>query len=380
MSYKHKTRVLIAAGGSGGHIFPAIALARTLKEKNRGIGIKFVGSNKDLDRRIFEREGFEYAVLSVNHLPHGSFLRMPLFLIKLFLDIFRSFSIISAYKPDVVAGFGGYTSFPVLIAANFLNIPRLIHEQNVVPGRANRFLFKTAQKIAISFARTEKFLGPDANKAVLTGNPIRLETFNKDRESGINRFGFNSSKFTILIIGGSQGAHFLNETFIRAMSGMNENMRPLLQVIHITGIKDYEWAMKEYEEMGFECRVYSFIDRIEEAYSAADLIVSRSGASAIFEIAFFAKPMILIPYPFAMVHQAENARVFSEKGAAIVLKEDELSSELFKNKILDLINDKNRLKEMAEAAKGLSMPEASDKLADAVISMIKKPAARFLKP
>jgi len=366
-------KILIASGGSGGHIFPAVALARTLEEKRPCAEIRFVGSNKDLDRRIFEKEGFRFWLLSANKLPYKRSLRLLTFFIKLKFDILKAFFIIVSYRPDVVVGFGGYAAFPIIFAARILGIPRIAHEQNVVPGRANKFLFGWSDTIAISFDETKIYLGPNAGRAVFTGNPIRYEIFSalnrKDaREAGIKQFGLDPEKFTILVIGGSQGAHFLNETFIKALSVIKDDIKICLQVIHITGPKDYEWAIKEYEKLdGPDRRIYSFIDRIEEAYSASSLVVTRSGASAIFEIAFFAKPMILVPYPFAMSHQAENAHAFCANGAAIEIEEAALSAVVFRDAITGLFNDRVRLNNLAQSAKSMSMPEASDNLAKLVL-------------
>ncbi len=363
-------KVLIAAGGSGGHIFPAIALARTLKYKYVNVVIRFIGSNKVLDKRIFEKEGFNFSLLSANSLPHKASLRLVIFFIRLLFDVVKSFFVVVSYRPDVVAAFGGYVACPVIFVSYIFRIPSIAHEQNVTPGRANAIIFKLADRIAISFDGTKKFLGSDIKKAIFTGNPIRWELLQDDKESGIAKFGLNKNKFTILVIGGSQGAHFLNQTFIGALSKLKQDLKSSLQVIHITGLKDYEWAINSYKDLGaVEHRVYSFIDRIEEAYSASDLVVTRSGASAIFEIAFFARPMILIPYPFAMSHQEENAKVFSKIGAAVEIDEHNLSNELFKNTILSLVSDRDRLKNMAEAAKRLSVPEASSNLAREVLNL-----------
>ena len=362
---KGGVKVLIASGGSGGHIFPAIALARTLEDKAGGIGIRFIGANKELDKRIFEKEGFSYSLLSANKLSYKPSFGLVIFFIKLLYDTIRAFFIIISYRPDVVVGFGGYVSCPVMLASGFLRIPRMLHEQNVSPGRANKFLFHLADRIAISFEETKDLLKADIRKTAFTGNPIRRELFRDDRDFAIKNFGFSKSKFTILVIGGSQGAHSLNDTFVKALNILPDDLKTGLQIIHITGVKDYEWALESYKSLrNIESRVYSFIDRIEEAYSASDLAVTRSGASAIFELAFFSKPMILVPYPFAMSHQAENADVFSKKGAAIKLEERILSAELFRDTLKGLLNDRGKLNKMAEAAKRLSAPEASERLAE----------------
>ncbi len=365
-----KAKILIASGGSGGHIFPAVALAGALK--SRGLSdIRFVGSDKALDRRVFEKEGYRYWTLSDNKLPYKVSFALVTVFVKLFFDLVKSLFIVISYRPDAVVGFGGYVSFPVILTASIFRIPRIAHEQNVVPGRANRLLFGFADRIAVTFDETRRFLpGLESRKSVLTGNPIRREIFNDDRPLGIRRFGLDEGKFTILVIGGSQGAHFLNRVFIKSLALFNERSRASLQVIHLTGVKDYEYVMQSYQRLGpLEHRVHSFIDRIEEAYSASDMIVTRAGASAIFEAAFFGRPMILVPYPFALSHQAENARVFSERGAAIEIEERSLSPELFKETITRLLDNRDKLKSMSKEARRLSMPEAADRLADEVLAL-----------
>lgn len=363
-------KILIAAGGSGGHIFPATSLARALKKERSAIEIRFVGSNKALDKRIFEKEGFKFWLLSANSLPYRPSWRLAVFFLKLFFDMIKAVSIVASYRPCVMVGFGGYVSCPVVLASFIFRIPIIMHEQNVTAGRANALLFKLAGRIAVSFEETLRSLSPkELRKAALTGNPIRSDIFRYDREAGIKRIGLNKSKFTILVIGGSQGAHFLNETFIKALGLIDNNIKSSLQVIHITGIKDYEWALGEYKSLNIEHVVNSFIDRIEEAYSASDLVVTRSGASAVFELAFFGRPMILVPYPFAMSHQAENARAFADKGAAIVIDESALNPEVFKMKLLDLFKDRNKLNSLSRAAKRLSKPDASRNLAKEVLAL-----------
>lgn len=363
-------KILIAAGGSGGHIFPAVALAKALKAKRPEALIRFVGSNKSLDRRIFEKEGFGFYLLSANKLPYKVSFKTIIFFIKLKFDIIRSLFIVGSFKPDVVVGFGGYISCPVVFCAYLFRKPVLMHEQNVLPGRANALLFALAKKVALSFKETEEYLPSDMQKkSAVTGNPIRNDVLRNDRPGGIKKFGLDSGKFTILVIGGSQGAHSLNDIFIKAVSGLDEAVRRSIQVIHLTGVGDYEWAIKRYAASGIEHGVYSFIDRIEEAYSASDLVVTRSGASAIFELAWFGKPMILVPYRYALSHQARNAAVFGDNGAAVVVDEDALSADEFRDRLSGLLNDKNKLKDLAVNAGRFSMPDAAGKLAKEVLSL-----------
>lgn len=364
-------KVIIACGGSGGHIFPAVALAQALHAKGKNYSVEFIASDKALDRRILDKEGVNYSLLSGNKLPNKISPAALMFPFKLFFDVVRSFGILVKSKPQVVVGFGGYISVPVIFTAYILGIPRIIHEQNVIPGRANVGLFAIADRIAISFEETKKYLGRHAYKAVFTGNPIRITLLKSDRVGNIKKMGLDSDKFNILVIGGSQGAHNLNKAFLKVLSQLEGRLRSSLQVIHITGHADYGWASEAYKELGVESRVYSFIDKIEEAYSVADLVVTRSGASAIFEIAYFGKPMVLIPYPFAMKHQSENARIFSKKGAAIQIDEKELSAPMFRDSIINLLNDRKRLTTMAESARQLSMPDSSYALAEEVVFLYK---------
>lgn len=365
-------RVIIAAGGSGGHIFPAIALGRAIRRADARAQVLFVGSDKRLDRRIFEKEGASFDLLTTNKLPYRLSPDAFLFAGKLLFDIVKSFIIIVRSRPDAVVGFGGYVSFPLIAAAAALGIPTVVHEQNAAPGRANKALFGLAGTIAVSFDLTRQALGAGRAKAAHTGNPIRGEIFTLDRTLGIRRFGLAPDKFTILVIGGSQGAHGLNRAFIDSMALTDAAVKSGLQVIHITGVKDYEWALGEYAGAAIDHRVHSFIDRIEEAYAAADLVVTRSGASALFELAYLAKPMVLVPYPFAMSHQAENAAVFARSGAAVVLDENKLSAALFKETIASLVSDRRRLDSLGNAARALSTPEAANDLAKIVIASAEK--------
>lgn len=364
-------RITIACGGSGGHIFPAIALAEGIKKKLYTADIMFIGSNKTLDKRIFEREGYRYALLSANKLPFKKSLAILPFIVKFLFDVLKSLWMLIGRRADIVVGFGGYTSSPVVLAAYILRIRTVIHEQNVVPGRANTILLRYADRIAVSFKETRRYLGCYEYKAVYTGNPIRISMQKREKRESLKALGLDADKFTILVIGGSQGAHNLNKSFLKALAQLKEDMRSSLQVIHITGISDYEWATEAYRDMAIDSRTYSFMDRIEEAYSASDLVVTRSGASAIFEIAYFGKPMILIPYPFAMSHQAENARIFSAGNAAIQIDEKELSPNLMRDKIEGLLNDKASLRRMGESARRLSVPDSSYNLAEEVISTSK---------
>jgi UDP-N-acetylglucosamine--N-acetylmuramyl-(pentapeptide) pyrophosphoryl-undecaprenol N-acetylglucosamine transferase len=369
---KRGVRVLIAAGGSGGHIFPAIALARTLKNKGWR-EIKFMGSGKAIDRRIFEKEGLDFSLLSSNKLPYKLSPYIIVFFAMLSLDALKSLFYVASYRPSVVIGFGGYVSFPVMLAAKVFNLPIILHEQNVMPGRANRLLFAVANRIAVSFSDTiENIPERYRKKSIVTGNPIRTEDFKKDRESAARNFGFDISKFTVLVVGGSQGARAINKNFIASLPMINHKVISELQIIHITGQKDYETSVIEYGKMpALDARVYSFIDRIEDAYNAADIIITRAGASALFEAAFFGKAMIVVPYPYAKSHQIQNAGAFLKKAAAIVVEEKDLAPAFFKDNIERFYNDRPGLSALSERSGSMARPLASAKLAEAAESIAK---------
>lgn len=366
----HRPKIMVAAGGSGGHIFPAIAFARKLNEKRKDIDILFLGGGKALDRKIFEAEHFKYYLLSSNKLPYKVTLNIFIFFVKLFADLIKSLIILVKYKPDVVVGFGGYVSWPAVFGAYFLGTKRMVHEQNVVPGRANKMLFNIADTICLTFDKTKRSLNRNMDKIVITGNPIRSSIRESDKAYALKKIGLDTGKFTILIMGGSQGSHSMNEIIIRSLQLLDICIKEKLQVIHLTGSKDYGWAADEYGSSGINSRVFSFIDNIEDAYSASDIIITRAGSSAVFEAALFGKPMILIPYPFAGAHQTENASVFAAAGAAIVLSENGLSGDVFIRELTALMADNDLLKKMSVAAHGLSVPDAAGRLADEALKLI----------
>ncbi len=367
------TKVLIACGASGGHIFPAVALGASLRKKIKDIDMLFVGSRRYLDRKIFLREKLRFKSLSSNKLPYGFSLSLPIVGIRFVFDIMKSIYIVWSFAPHVIVGFGGYVSFPVLIVGRMMGIPTVVHEQNVIPGRANLILFSFADVIALSFEETARSMTEGARKkVVLTGNPIRKDMLKDDRELALKKFGFDRDKFTILAIGGSQGAHRLNRVFSESIVSMKDEVRKRIQVIHIAGEKDRFATSAMYDNSGVSNHVFSFIDSIDEAYSLADLVFTRSGAAALFELAFYAKPMVLVPYPYAMSHQRENALVFSKNGAAIYKEEKDLDPKELSLFLIDLMGDQETLKRMSESSRKMSRPGAADLLADAVIAIERK--------
>ncbi len=355
-------KILIASGGSGGHIFPAISLARELKK--RGAEIIFVASRRRLDRAILEKEPYKKIFLSVNPMPYKFGPGVFGFIFKLALDLFASFAVIVRYRPEAVIGFGGYTSGEIVMLASFMKAKTVIHEQNVIPGRTNRLLDRFAGSVALSFPETGKYFSN--RNIIITGNPLREESLKK---TGTDRFGdfkLDAGRLTVLVMGGSQGASSLNRLVSESAALFTEAKKKRLQIIHIAGMKKTGEIQKHYDEDGIRARVYTFLLNINEAYSASDIVISRSGAAAVFEIAAFKKPMILIPFPGEKNNQRFNALYFAERNAAIYRDEKNLRPEELRGLIEDLVDNPVRRRELSENAGKLSVVDGARKLAELV--------------
>ena len=347
-------RILIAAGASGGHIFPAIATAFALKELSGENEVFFVGSNKELDIGILRNEGYRFDTISSSK--------------RFFNDFLRAFSILKRFKPAIAVGFGGYVSLPPLAAARAMGISTMIHEQNLVPGLANKLLSGIADKIGVSFKETSSFF-LKRSRIKETGNPIRLTLVRLDREKALEIFDLDKDRFTVLVMGGSQGAHFINDAVLEALKGMSNAERGYFQLIHLSGLKDFSFVRASYESLGIKARAFSFCDRMSAVYSASDLAVSRAGATSIAELAFFGLPAILVPYPSPKVHQFENAKFVEGKGAAVVVQQRDLSPGYLKELILNLRRDRYRLKIISEKATNLAIPDAAHRLAREIMDV-----------
>ena len=364
-------KIILAAGGSGGHIFPSIALARELEKLGRN-DICFVSSKRRLDRNILDKGKYKSFFLSINPMPFRfSPVRVLIFMVKLLLDTIASLYIIVRVRPDCVVGFGGYSSGCIAKWASFFKIPVIIHEQNLLPGRANLLLSRAADRVAVSFNESAEYFPASAEKVVYTGNPLRMELLSNDRAGSIRELGLTPGKLTVLIMGGSQGSTFLNRVASEATCIVKAKNPDKVQFIHLTGSKDYDAIKDFYEKNNIPGRVFSFMERIDEAYAASDLAISRAGAAAIFELAFYSRPMILVPYPAKKNNQRFNAIYFSQKGAAIYKEETDLSPEVLAGTTINLLADISKRSQMSHAAGNLSNPDAGKMLAEEVIALAK---------
>jgi UDP-N-acetylglucosamine--N-acetylmuramyl-(pentapeptide) pyrophosphoryl-undecaprenol N-acetylglucosamine transferase len=346
--------VIIAGGGTGGHIYPGIAIAQEFKKRDPQTRIIFVGTARGLEAKIVPREGFELELIDVAALKRVS----PAQRIKSLLLLPRSFltirSLIKRVEPDIVIGVGGYASGPVVLTAALLGIPTLVAEQNALPGFTNRILARFIRAAAVSFEEAKDFFG---DKAEITGNPVRAEFFSvpsKEPGAGIH----------ILITGGSQGARAINNAMISALPLLIEE-KERLSFTHQTGESDYDKVRASYLELGLKAEVKPFIEQMVNEFTRADLVVSRAGATTVAELASAGRPALMIPFPFASDdHQRKNAEAVERAGAGRMILQAELTPERLAQELLWLARDPQQLSRMAEASKKLGHPDAAAHVVD----------------
>jgi UDP-N-acetylglucosamine--N-acetylmuramyl-(pentapeptide) pyrophosphoryl-undecaprenol N-acetylglucosamine transferase len=358
-------KIIMASDISGGHLFPAIAVAEELKARDRDAHILFVTGSREVAARIMNNENFPFILLPAFPKPRPvNYLALAF---RLFQNFILSFIVLRKERPDIVVGFGGLLSVPMVVCAWLLGIPILIHEQNVTPGRANAFLSRFARRVAISFEESGSFFEMK-DKLIFTGNPIRPSLRPIAQNKALGHFSLQPGRFTLFVMGGSQGAHSVNDAVLGMFEGLSPEERRGFQVIHIAGDADRKRIEEEYRKLKIDCKVYSFMDRIDSAYSASDLIISRAGASAISEITFLKKASILIPYPFARSHQMRNALYMAEHNRALVLEDDEGLAGRLKERIIGFHKDRSRLGGFSLAPE--AKRSAASKVSELILNVI----------
>ncbi|MDR8393887.1 undecaprenyldiphospho-muramoylpentapeptide beta-N-acetylglucosaminyltransferase [Aliifodinibius sp. S!AR15-10] len=360
-----KPRVLIAAGGTGGHVYPAIAIADALREECAETEILFVGTENHMEWHAVPEAGYDIKSIWISGFHRRLTLKNLLFPVKLATSIAQSFSIISTFKPDIVVSCGGYVAGPVGWVATKRGVPLVIQEQNSFPGVTNRMLAKSAEVIFTAFKDADQYF-PEGETRV-SGNPTRSELVEADRQASYESFNFDPQKKTLLVLGGSGGARAINE----AMAANVERLHALnLQVIWQCGRSYFD---KYRGRIDFEklpnIRLKDFLKNMDEAYAVADLVVSRAGALSCSELALTGKPSILVPSPnVAGDHQTKNARSMVNEGAAELVTDSELSNTLV-SLVEKLINDQERLKQMQKAALKLARPDAANDIAKVILNL-----------
>jgi UDP-N-acetylglucosamine--N-acetylmuramyl-(pentapeptide) pyrophosphoryl-undecaprenol N-acetylglucosamine transferase len=350
--------VLIAGGGTGGHLFPGIALAEEVVGRHPRNDVVFVGTNRGLEARVVPQNGFVFEAVTSRGLKGMGLVKLVLGLLTVPLTFLSALALLRKYRPDVVVGVGGYSSGPVVLAAWLLRIPTGIQEQNALAGLTNRILGRFVDAVFVSF--TAAIASFPARKCHVLGNPIRkemLENFLRPRLKA-------NERFSLLVVGGSLGARGLNARVIDAAPLLAE-LKDSLRVTHQTGKADLEAVKAAYEKAGLTADVREFIDDMAAAYLDADLVVCRAGATTLAELTICKKASLLVPFPFATDdHQAVNARALVDAGAAKMFREAELTGALLAAEIRSLKDDGKRLAAMEKAAGNLGQPEAAREIAD----------------
>jgi len=362
--------IIISGGGTGGHIFPALAIARALKRKLPQAKILFIGAKGKMEMEKVPAAGFEIKGLWISGLKRELSARNLLFPLKLLHSTIKAACIIRRFKADVAVGVGGYASGPALRAAALLGIPTLLQEQNSFPGITNKLLGKKAKKVCVAFEGMEKFFLSD--KIVITGNPVRKEIIETEgkRTEAASHFSLKEDKKTVLVIGGSQGAFSINTSIETLLPLLKENR---VQLLWQTGRNFMQRAESACQKVDYkDVKVVDFIQRMDLAYALADLVISRAGAIAIAELAAVQKAVIFIPLPTAAEdHQTKNAWRLEAKDAAMVVKDQEASEKL-PAILVQILNDNSRREALANNIGAFATKDADDKIADEIIKLIKK--------
>jgi UDP-N-acetylglucosamine--N-acetylmuramyl-(pentapeptide) pyrophosphoryl-undecaprenol N-acetylglucosamine transferase len=346
-------KILIAGGGTGGHLFPALALAEAFKERDPRNEILFVGSRRGLESSLVEKEGYPLKTIDLVTWKGKNLFQKIRALLVIPRSLIQAAGVLRSFHPDLVLGVGGYASGPVVLAAWAMGYKTALQEQNVFPGLSNRLLGRFVGRAFISFAESAAHF--PAGKAVLTGNPVR----GKIRAEGLDPGGPSSSSFTFLVFGGSQGAHRLNQALVETLPRLRD-LQGKIRIIHQTGERDYREVREAYNQEKIEAEVRPFFADMDRVYRLADLVMCRAGATTLFELMAMGKPAILVPYPYAANdHQTLNARSLLEAGAALLVADGELSSGIVDRLLRELAADRPRLKKMGEKAFALAKPHAA---------------------
>ena len=360
-------RIIVAGGGTGGHIFPALAIAAALEKQQPGIEILFVGAKGKMEMDKIPEAGYKIIGLTIAGYNRSSLIKNISLPFKMAQSFLQVSGILRKFKPDAVIGVGGYSSFPVLRLAQARRIPTFVHESNSLPGKSNIMLGKRATKIFVATDGMEKYF--PAKKIVVTGNPVRNIFSEKiSKQEAINFFGLNPDVKTVFVMGGSLGAKSINETIDKNIEAFKKNE---LQLIWQTG-KSFAGQAAKSEEEKSNIWTNAFITKMEYAYAAADVVVARAGAMTIAELAVVGKAAVFVPYPFASEdHQAENALALVRKEAALMVRDADVEKHLMET-LLQLINDEEQIKKLEKNISKTGNTQADEIIADEIVKTIKK--------
>ena len=375
MSKSKKIKIILCGGGTGGHIFPMLSIADEIKKQNNKSEILFVGSKDRMEMKIVPKYNYPIKGLWISGIKRSSFLLNVIFIgvpfilknislpFKILHSLIKSLFILIQYRPDIVVGFGGYSSGPFLLVASLLGYKTAIQEQNSFPGYTNRILSKKVNVIFVAFENLEKYF--KNNQVFNLGNPIR-SSIKLNNKSGYNHFGLERNKKTILVVGGSLGAKSINESILTNLSLIRESS---FQLIWQTGSTYYNVIQSKKLE-STNIKILPFIDRMDLAYSVADVIISRAGAIAISELCIVGKPLILVPSPNVVDdHQTKNAQDVLTKNACLVVN-DYKAKDILLKEVINLLNDNNKLMLISSNLKELAKPNASKNIVNELYNLL----------
>ena len=346
-------RVILAGGGTGGHLFPGLAVAREFQRRDAKTEILFVGTEQGIEYRVIPKEGFKLETLTVKGLKGRGLQGILDALFGVPASVVRSLGIIARFRPDCIIGLGGYASGPLLAAGKLRRIRAAIMEQNLRPGFTNKLLARWVDRVFTTYSESAGYLA--GAHVVETGNPVRWQKL---------PVVARSEKFTLLVFGGSGGARRINFAVTEAL-GQLTDLKAELLVLHQTGPADFAAIEAAYGALPFEAHVTPFIDKMDEAFARADLVVCRAGASTVAELTVFGKAAILVPFPYAIYdHQKGNAQALAARGAAEMILDQELTGALLAGRIRNYFSDPARLQKMAAAARALGRPDAAARIVD----------------
>ncbi|MCC7430429.1 undecaprenyldiphospho-muramoylpentapeptide beta-N-acetylglucosaminyltransferase [bacterium] len=351
---------LFAAGGTGGHVIPAIALAENLRENSK---IYFVGTSKGIENRVVPDSNFPLLKIWISGFQRNLIFKNLLFPLKLLVSIFQSLKILLKIKPNVVIGTGGYVCGPVLWCATLLKIPTVLVEENAFPGVTTKLVAHKVTKVCIAFSECKKYLKSTSN-VVLTGNPYRKNNAEATKKQALEFFKIEENKKVVFAFGGSQGATSIN----KALTEILQNVENLpFELIWQTGNRDYKQIFSQFGE---RVKIFEFVREMNLAYKVADLVICRSGAMTITEITNLGLPTIQIPFPFASEnHQEINARTLENEGAGVLISDKELNGKMLLEKIKVLFEQPEILQKMAQNSKKLGNPDATEKIVKIIVEL-----------
>lgn len=354
-------KIIIAGGGTGGHLFPGIAIAREFQKRDPNIKILFVGTRKGIESEVLPKEKLQLKTILSSGLKGRLSWHTFIALGEIPIALVQSFWILVNFRPNLVLGVGGYVTGPFVLMARFLRIPAVIQEQNLIPGITNRILGRIANKIFIAFEKSKKYF-PE-NKVEVTGNPVREEYY----ESKIKT---KESRFNVLIFGGSRGAGTINHAMAQALDFLSED-KGSLHFIHQTGQEQFQTILAEYRAKNMSMEVSSFIFNMADFFQRSNLVICRAGATTIAELTACGKAAILIPFPYAANnHQQLNAELLVEEGAAIMIKDSELTGKKLAELIKELMRHPERINKMERASARLAKKEAGKKIVDQCYELV----------